>query len=228
MLEDHADAAARLTQFLAGAGAAAGQRREVLAGDGDRAGGGTFQEVDAADERGLAGAGLADDAVHLALADVQVDAVQGGDLAAAGAVDLGEARCGDHVGFRHCRVRGALVCAGHGGVVLRGSGTFGTRHGSRGGDARWRWDRGERVRGVARPRARSAGADRSGRSLRGARLRWCGGPLEGAHSTHTTSTGRHRRLGRRGAVARRAHAISKADVSSRPETAVRMLDNRGR
>ena len=62
--------------------AAAGEGGEVLAGDGHRAGGGALQQVDAADERGLAGAALADDAVDLALADVQVDAVQGGDLAA--------------------------------------------------------------------------------------------------------------------------------------------------
>ena len=83
MLEDHADTAACLPQFPARSRAAAGQRGEVLAGDGHRAGGGALQEVDAADERGLAGAGLADDAVHLAFADVQIDAVQGGDLAAA-------------------------------------------------------------------------------------------------------------------------------------------------
>ena len=70
-------------QFLAGARAAPGEGGEVLAGDGDRAGGGALQQVDAADERGLAGAGLADDAVHLAFADVQIDAVEGGDLTAA-------------------------------------------------------------------------------------------------------------------------------------------------
>ncbi|GGW50902.1 hypothetical protein GCM10010340_31580 [Streptomyces griseoloalbus] len=73
----------------------------------------------------------------------------------------------------------------------------------------------ERARGgVAQSRMRRMRPDMSGLSLRGARLSWCGGPLEGAHSalTHTTSTGRQGRLGRSGAVARRGHAISKADV----------------
>ena len=83
MLEDHADAAARPAQLLAGAPAAAGEGGEVLSGDGHGARGGAFQEVDAADEGGLAGAALSDDAVDLAFADVQVHAVQGGDLAAA-------------------------------------------------------------------------------------------------------------------------------------------------
>ncbi len=59
----------------------AGERREVLAGDGDRAGGGALQEVEAADQGGFTGAALSDDAVHLALTDVQIDAVQGGDFA---------------------------------------------------------------------------------------------------------------------------------------------------
>ncbi len=78
LLEDHPDAAARPAQLLARARAASGEGREVLARDGHGAGGGALQEVDAADEGGLAGAGLADDAVHLALADVQVDSVEGG------------------------------------------------------------------------------------------------------------------------------------------------------
>jgi hypothetical protein len=123
VLEDHADTAARPAQLPAGAGSAPGEGGEVLSGDGDRAGGGTLQQVDAADERGLAGAGLADDAVHLAFADVEIDAVQGGDLTAAGAVDLGQACGGDHVGFRHCRAQGV-------GVPWRVH-SVGTRHGSR-------------------------------------------------------------------------------------------------
>lgn len=83
MLEDHADTAARLPEFPSGARSAPGEGGEVLPGDGDRAGGGLLQQVDAADERGLAGAGLADDAVDLAFADVEIDAVEGGDLTAA-------------------------------------------------------------------------------------------------------------------------------------------------
>lgn len=75
VLEDHADPAARPAQFPARPGSASGQGGEVVAVDAHGARGGAFQEVDAADERGLAGAGLADDAVHLAFADVQVDAV---------------------------------------------------------------------------------------------------------------------------------------------------------
>lgn len=81
VLEDHADVAAGGAQRGAGTLAAAGDGGQFLAGDGDRAGGGALQEVEAADEGGLAGAALADDAVHLALTDVQIDAVQGGDFA---------------------------------------------------------------------------------------------------------------------------------------------------
>ncbi|GAA3072036.1 hypothetical protein GCM10020000_65930 [Streptomyces olivoverticillatus] len=82
MLEDHADVAARLAQGGARPQSPSGECGEVLARDGDRAGGGTLQEVHAADEGRLSGAALADDAVHLALADVQIDAVESGDLAA--------------------------------------------------------------------------------------------------------------------------------------------------
>ncbi|GAA2932987.1 hypothetical protein GCM10020221_30950 [Streptomyces thioluteus] len=83
VLEDHADAAACPAELGAGALPPAGERREVLTGHGDRAGGGALQEVDAADEGRFAGAALSDDAVHLAFAHVQIDAVEGGDLAAA-------------------------------------------------------------------------------------------------------------------------------------------------
>jgi hypothetical protein len=174
VLEDHADTAACLAQLLAGAGAAADEGGEVLSGDRHGAGGGTLQEVDAADEGGLAGAGLADDAVHLALADVQIDAVEGGDLSTARAVDLGEALGGDHVGFRHCRLRGA-------GERLRRAFMVGI-----GLDAArfslWRWNRGETVRGAARSRTAQARTGR-GVSLRGARNRRCGGPQK-AHIRH--------------------------------------------
>ncbi len=152
---------------------------------------------------------LADDAVHLAFADVQVDAVEGGDLTAARAVDLREAGRGDHRGFRHCRVRG------------RGCARTRERRDARPGVAsRTRMGLWYESRGVSTGYgARTC----HGGSLRGARLRgWCEGPLEGAHSTHTTSTGRQGRLGRKGAAARSGHAISKADVwdaaKNRPST----------
>ncbi|SCF62815.1 hypothetical protein GA0115280_10416 [Streptomyces sp. Cmuel-A718b] len=99
VLEDHADAGACPAQLGARPPAAAGEGGEVLAGHCHGAGGGAFQEVDAADEGGLAGAALSDDAVDLAFADVQVDAVECGDLTVARLVDLREARRGDHRGF---------------------------------------------------------------------------------------------------------------------------------
>jgi hypothetical protein len=83
VLENHADPAPRLPQLLAGPGTAPGEGGEVLPVHRHGAGGGALQQVDAADQRGLAGAGLADDAVHLAFADVEVDAVEGGDLSPA-------------------------------------------------------------------------------------------------------------------------------------------------
>lgn len=122
VLEDHADAAAGFAEFLAGAAAAAGEGGELDPVDGDGAAGGALQQVHAADEGGLAGAALADDSVDLALADVEVDAVQGGDLAATGLVDLREARCGDH------RISVAVECTGCG-CRARGK-HLGTRYGS--------------------------------------------------------------------------------------------------
>nr|EIF88755.1 putative hydrolase [Streptomyces tsukubensis NRRL18488] len=96
VLEDHADPAAGRAQFPTGARALPGEGGELDAVHGDGAGGGALQQVDAADQGGLAGAALPDDAVHLAFPDMEVDAVQGGDLASSRAVDLGQARCGDH------------------------------------------------------------------------------------------------------------------------------------
>ena len=174
VLEDHADAAARLAQFLAGAAAAAGEGGEVLAGDGHGAGGGALQEVDAADEGGLAGAALADDAVHLALADVQVDAVEGGDLAAARAVDLGQARSGDHRGFRHCRVHGAGVRRARG--IRRNAARSGARTADCGGVAG-----GSACAGQARSARRRARTARL-RSRFGAR--GSGGGPQKAHIRH--------------------------------------------
>ena len=54
-------------------------RRDVLAGDADRARGRLLEPVHAADQRALAGAAAPDDAEDLALGDVEIDAVEGDD-----------------------------------------------------------------------------------------------------------------------------------------------------
>ena len=70
MLEDHADAATRLAQpgFV--------QCQHVAAQHLDPARIRAFQQVDAADQRGLAGAGAADDAINLARRHIEGHAVQ--------------------------------------------------------------------------------------------------------------------------------------------------------
>nr|GEU28263.1 hypothetical protein [Tanacetum cinerariifolium] len=65
LLEDHADIAARVAQI------ALGQRRELLAGDGDGAAVGALQQIEKAQQRGLAGAALADQAKDVAPVDVE-------------------------------------------------------------------------------------------------------------------------------------------------------------
>ena len=50
--------------------------RQVYTVEEDGAGGGLLQQVQAAEQRGLAGTGGADDGHHLALVDIQVAAVQ--------------------------------------------------------------------------------------------------------------------------------------------------------
>jgi hypothetical protein len=77
LLEHHADVAPT------GALRAGGQRIEILAGHEHGAGGGGLEVVDQAQQRGLAGAGLAHDPDHLVLGDAQVDAIQGGHRGAA-------------------------------------------------------------------------------------------------------------------------------------------------
>lgn len=138
VLEDHADGAARAAQFLAGPSAAPGERGQIGPVDAHGARRGAFEEVDAADEGGLPGAAAADDSEDLALAYVQVDAVQSGDRMAArpacpaGPVDLRQARSGDHRGFRHCRVRGAMAAGARGVAGGAGGGPTGrgaARHG---------------------------------------------------------------------------------------------------
>ena len=61
---------------------------QTLAIDGDGAGSGTLQKIHAPDQRAFAGAGEADDAEDLALADVQVDVLQRVDGGFAGAEGL--------------------------------------------------------------------------------------------------------------------------------------------
>ena len=69
LLEDHAHVLANLVDVCLGA-------RDGLAVDEDLAGGGLLEAVDAAQERGLAGAGRSDHADDLAGVDVDVDAAQ--------------------------------------------------------------------------------------------------------------------------------------------------------
>ena len=64
----------------------------VFAVDEYLAVGGRVQAVDAADERGLARAAHADDAVDLALFDLQTHAAEGHDLAARHGIDLFKSR----------------------------------------------------------------------------------------------------------------------------------------
>ena len=68
-LEHHADALAQAVQVGV-------QVRQVLAAEPDVAAVRLLQQVQAAKQRGLAGAGGADDAHHLALLHVQVDALE--------------------------------------------------------------------------------------------------------------------------------------------------------
>nr|WP_254069653.1 hypothetical protein [Pimelobacter simplex] len=85
-LEDRADLAAGLAQV------AAGEPGQVLAVDGDRAAGGTLQEVDAAGEGALAGAARPDHRGDLRLPDGEVDPVEHGGRP----VGLGEPGDLDH------------------------------------------------------------------------------------------------------------------------------------
>ena len=83
VLEDHADAAQRLAQ------PGIVQRQHVAAQHLDPARIRAFQQVDTADQRGLAGAGAADDAIDLARRHIEGDAVQRQRLRPA----RGEAAC---------------------------------------------------------------------------------------------------------------------------------------
>ena len=69
LLEDHADPGAQLVDVGVGVG-------DLLALDEDLAAGGDLEQVDAAQQRGLAGARRADDAHDLPVADVEVDALE--------------------------------------------------------------------------------------------------------------------------------------------------------
>ena len=75
MLEDHADVFPGFAKIFFG------KFRHVFAADDDFAGGGGFEHIDAADERGFAGTGLSDNAENFAVIDREVDVVQGYDMA---------------------------------------------------------------------------------------------------------------------------------------------------
>jgi hypothetical protein len=72
------------------------ERGDVFAVDQDAALVGAFEQVERTDECALAGAGTADDAEDLALGDVQVDVLQGDDVALVGLVGLVEVLDADH------------------------------------------------------------------------------------------------------------------------------------
>ena len=72
ILENHANAAAKLKQLLSL------ERRDVLSVDHDTAARGPFEQVDAAYQRGLSGTGLADDAEDVPIFDGKVDIAKGG------------------------------------------------------------------------------------------------------------------------------------------------------
>src|SRR5690606_15565963 len=88
VLVDHADALPGAVEL------AVAERGQVLSRDGDGARGGAFEQVDAAQQRALAGAALAEHAVDLAFAHMQIDAVERDGvavlLAQAGSLDHGE------------------------------------------------------------------------------------------------------------------------------------------
>src|SRR5207302_10590761 len=67
-----------------------GEFGEIGAVDQDRAGGGVGEAAENVEQRGLSGAGGADDGDELAGGDGKVDAAQGGNLEVAGAIGLAE------------------------------------------------------------------------------------------------------------------------------------------
>lgn len=82
MLEDHPDLLAETAQLVAV------ERGDVLAIDDDLAAGGLFQAVDQAQHGALAGAGMADQAEHLAIFDGQAGRVERGNFPTGDAVGL--------------------------------------------------------------------------------------------------------------------------------------------
>lgn len=80
VLEDHPDLLAETAQ-LAGV-----ERGDVFAVDDDLAAGGLFQAVDQAQHGAFAGAGMADQAEHLAIFDGQAGQIQCGDFPTGNAV----------------------------------------------------------------------------------------------------------------------------------------------
>jgi hypothetical protein len=88
LLEDHADVLAR------GAQLALSQRRQVAPAHDHGAAVGRFQQVDHAQQGGLAGAALADDAEDVAAPDVQGDVAQGHERVAVAACAGGKGLAG--------------------------------------------------------------------------------------------------------------------------------------
>ena len=70
MLEDHADGFSRFAKL------GVGQRHHIKAVHDDGAAGRALQQIDAADQSGLARAGQPDDAENLALGDGKADVLQ--------------------------------------------------------------------------------------------------------------------------------------------------------
>src|SRR6185312_3025736 len=105
VLEDHADAPALRAQRRFG------QRGHLGVADQDAPAAGPFQQVDQPDQGGLAGAGMADDAEHLAIQDVEAERLQRGDVLAVHTVGLVHVEKADHGGSSGGR---ASILAVHG------------------------------------------------------------------------------------------------------------------
>ncbi len=90
MLKDHPDALAETPQAI---GIQCG---DVLAVDQDASAGGLLEAVDQAQQRALAGAGVADQPEHLTGGDFQLRRLQGGDFSAAGPIGFVDLMEFDH------------------------------------------------------------------------------------------------------------------------------------
>ncbi|MCY1417818.1 hypothetical protein D9M71_333600 [compost metagenome] len=91
VLEDHSDALAEAAQAVGVEGG------DVFAVDDDAPAAGLFEAVDQAQQGALAGAGMADQAEHLAILDAQASRLQGRNIAAGDAIGLVDVVEFDHV-----------------------------------------------------------------------------------------------------------------------------------